>query len=565
MSDLVVTHVQNHAARSNFLLRTTAVRWLSLAFITVLLIVGPCAVGTGYALADTLVVCKSGCEYKTIKGALDDAKPGDIVWVREGEYREREPVRLRSGVRLQGEDPGHPELTIIRAEAGNAVIGTGILLTTSCVLEGFTIIGGNGRALFIQDRTTEIIRNNIISGSSTSYQGAGIRIQDANTAPTIANNIFRDNSSSEEGGAIYIEDASPLIIGNTFINNHSGKNGGAIAIYMINAVRQQATITNNVFISNTALANGGAIYLQGPEPPLHPLIQQWIQGNTIFSNTALAGAGIYANSYCRAIIADNLIAHNATYGAGSHSVGGGLAITNHADISAYNNIIYQNTARQGGDIYINNSMPNIVNNTILGSSISHTVGIELLNSARPRLANNIIAFEAHGIRGDGTAVPIIRYNDLWMCTVAYSNVTPEPNNFSADPRLRYPANGDFHLDTESALIDAASTDDAPSTDFDGEPRPMDGDGDGISVADIGADEYNPLSATVTPTPTDTPTSTPTHTATSTSTPTATSTNTPTATFTPLSTVTPTCSRTPRPPSFYIHLPIIWKQGVESTA
>ncbi|MBC7260711.1 MAG: DNRLRE domain-containing protein, partial [Chloroflexi bacterium] len=115
--------------------------------------------------------------------------------------------------------------------------------------------------------------------------------------------------------------------------------------------------------------------------------------------------------------------------------------------------------------------------------------------------NNIIAYEAYGIRGDGVATPIVRYNDVWQNSLAnYNGIIPQPNNLSVNPYLRDPANGDYHLAPNSPLIDAGSTGDAPPLDFEGDARPLDGNGDLVAQADIGMDEYNPLPATPTPTP-----------------------------------------------------------------
>jgi hypothetical protein len=81
-----------------------------------------------------------------------------------------------------------------------------------------------------------------------------------------------------------------------------------------------------------------------------------------------------------------------------------------------------------------------------------------------------------------------------------------------------------------------------TTDQRGAARPVDGDGNGIAICDIGAFEFE--AAVPTPTPTETSTSTPT--STPTATPTETSTSTPTSTPTATTTETPTSAPTETP-------------------
>ncbi len=57
-----------------------------------------------------------------------------------------------------------------------------------------------------------------------------------------------------------------------------------------------------------------------------------------------------------------------------------------------------------------------------------------------------------------------------------------------DPLFAGAANGDFHLRRGSPAIDAGSADRVPSTDFEGTPRPRDGNGDGTAACDVGAFE-----------------------------------------------------------------------------
>jgi len=92
--------------------------------------------------------------------------------------------------------------------------------------------------------------------------------------------------------------------------------------------------------------------------------------------------------------------------------------------------------------------------------------------------------------GDG---PDEIYNQQSDPAVTYSDIQGGYDgigNIDADPLFANPGGGDFHLRPGSPCVDAGTNDalSLPDNDFEGDPRIMDGDGDGEAIVDMGVDE-----------------------------------------------------------------------------
>ena len=82
-------------------------------------------------------------------------------------------------------------------------------------------------------------------------------------------------------------------------------------------------------------------------------------------------------------------------------------------------------------------------------------------------------------------------NNATLNTAAEINSLAEnSDNIVANPRFLNPDAGDFRLSGDSPAIDAGTNTDAPATDFAGNSRPIDGDGDDLAIVDMGAFEFS---------------------------------------------------------------------------
>jgi parallel beta-helix repeat protein len=262
--------------------------------------------------------------------------------------------------------------------------------------------------------------------------------------------------------------------------------GGTVNVGILND-RANPTITDNIITGNTY----SGIYNNNSAPLIS---NNTITGNgyyaifnersapTIASNKLTNhGRAIFNRFWSNPTIINNIISDTRAGG-----------ITNwYSSPRIINNIIVNNLGDYGGiENYWGSSRPTVTNNIITGNYI----GIRNYKYANPTVTNNIITGNSIGI-WNLSASPIITFNDLWGNGIDISNQDANSNptvtdNISADPLFVDIASGDYHLQEGSLCIDAGTNNapGLPETDFDGNPRIIDGNGDGIEIVDIGAYE-----------------------------------------------------------------------------
>lgn len=372
-----------------------------------------------------------------------------------------------------------------------------------------TIIDANGLDRVFDVRadpsaTVEISHLTVTAGAADRY-GGGIQVISGTV--TLARIRVR-NSEADYGGGLYAADSTMVTVMDSRIYNNAAPAQG-----------------------------GGGIYVDGV---VH-LIRSLVDGNT----TSGWGAGIWTQLGGIVVVLNSTISGNST-----NFVGGG--ISNHGKTVLYNATIVQNIADaegdnsgEGGGVYSSGLADLDFRNSIIADNLDNSSALLQHPDCSGRLfgyGNNLI-------------------EDMNGCTIIGSvagNVTGVdpvlgPLQSNGGPTLTHA------LLAGSPAIDAGFSGGCASgtagmeltVDQRGFARPVDGNGDGIDVCDIGAFERlstGPPTPTATPTATATssPTATPTKgtSLTPTNTPTATATATASPSPTPISTTTPGPSPTP---------------------
>lgn len=399
--------------------------------LTVLATMATLLVGLiGAPVAGAVTILHVPADHATIQGAIDAASPGDTVLVEAGTYVEH--LTIQEDITVESADG--PDVTIIDGAHGDSAVILSAVPGESPTIRGFTIRNGgfagnpSGGGILTSGGPALIEGNHIVGNASCS---GGSGIEAADSAATIKDNLIEDNHQSGCTG---------------------GVGGGGIEIRLPGTVK----VLGNIIRDNSHW-NGGGI-------SMHSAGAVVIDGNIISGNHGGEGGGIWGTSAPTSVITNNVFAEN------SANSGGGAYFTDMPRI--VNNTFVNNTASFGSAVNSGGvgAASRFTNNVVWGASTTATVicgGMPITDQVS---TNDVVNGSGPAFDGD--------------CAAA----TGANGNVSVDPGFWFPDGGDYHLRSDSALIDAGSNADAPATDFDGDARPFDGDEDTVATADIGYDE-----------------------------------------------------------------------------
>ncbi len=316
-----------------------------------------------------------------------------------------------------------------------------------------------------------------VSGSSFSQNvadagGGGAYLESVSGNLTVSDSTFSQNNAAHgsDGGALLKSES-----GNVTVNNSSFENNTASDVCGGAELRSESgnvTISNSSFSHNDGGEAGGGAMLYSESGAVT------VSNSSFKSNTATYGGGAYLESD-----SGNLVISNSSFENNTAAQGGGIDISLYNDaINIVNNVFYHNTANSGGGIYVGCNNLNLYNNILRENSAvngGNDVYVDVGGGNQPKdVYNN--DFSCNDFNGTSDCLVV-------------SNLTNyhQGQNISANPLFADAPNGDLHLTANSPCIDVGcnTAPQIPATDFEGDKRILDGDGDGNDIVDMGADEF----------------------------------------------------------------------------
>ena len=431
--------------------------------------------------------------YTELQPALTAASSGGEIWVAAGTYKPSvehggsgsryRSFQLGNGVALYGGFAGTEtsrdqrdwllHKTILSGDIGQVGVASDnsyhvfyhppeLALDGTALLDGFTITGGNadqfssplmeGGGMY-NDSASPSLYNCTFSGNSASLGGA---IYNVNSSPVLMNCVVSDNLALINGGGIYNSSSSPRLSGCTVSGNSADYVGGGIYSWL-----------SSPELSNCAVS----------------------------ANSAVSGGGMANESSSPALFDCTFAGNSAGEG------GGGGGMSNRQSAPVLTNCIFEGNSvgegGGGGGIFSYQSSPTLTNCTFWGNSGGEYAGggfgggAMYNNTSDPVLTNCILWGDGPDeIVNNSSSSPLVSYSDIQGGCEADPYNNCGDGNVNTVPGFLGAAGGDFHLGPGSPCIDAGNNaaPNLPAHDFEGDPRLLDGDGDGTATVDMGADE-----------------------------------------------------------------------------
>jgi predicted outer membrane repeat protein len=400
--------------------------------------------------------------------------------------------------------------------------------------------------------------------NTTQNRGGGaIHAAEAGHQVTLSGSTFSGNSAPL-GGAVFLSQMPNLVIDDCIFNSNSAYGTGTSSPGgALNIAGCGGSISNCTFDGNTvaSTSRGGGAFIQNSSTSPSPL---HVTDCLFTNNQAAIGAGLTIENSDMwggnpviltpsANVTDCIFEGNAATIATGNGGGGAMYIQNATSI--IQRCVFRNntSGRFGGAIVVNSAGPTIANCLFEDNSAAVRGGAIELGTASgaqktnrpnyfPIISNCTIVNNSIGSAGNGAGIHvrhssintntparisncIVRGNtggpNVWFPSLMFpgylilrhSNIEGavpglynSSGNIDANPLFVDAPNGDYRLQAGSPCIDTGHHWDMTlagvNTDFDEDPRFVDGNGDGTAWMDMGMFEYQGAAGTlgVFPTP-----------------------------------------------------------------
>ena len=334
----------------------------------------------------------------------------------------------------------------------------------------------------------------------------------------IENCEFLESVATGDGGGLYVR-AHALdgiwVVNTDFGDNQAGGHGGG-AFIAGGLFTTPITFDFIDFYNNTAQGNGGGLQVRGFDaatPSADLANVAYFLGVAFYNNQSLSGVGGGGGANISAL---TLGFDGVGFIDNQAREGGGLRVgTSWSSFRMINSGFVGNMAiEDGGAIALKESFFNeliLTNNTIYGNFANNRGGGAYIlidgSSSIAQIYNNIIYANSTELGSsnelyinnrffEDIGAPVeLSYNDITDFDIGPVAPTGVATNINAPPLLVDPAARplpDPRLQPGSPAIDAGFNDapGIPFTDFDGDNRILDGNGDTIAIVDIGMDEFS---------------------------------------------------------------------------
>ena len=267
----------------------------------------------------------------------------------------------------------------------------------------------------------------------------------------VVDSVVFSNNQGRNGGGLQLSNGVLTVVGSLFTGGNATNAAG------IRVEGSSAQVLDTTFLNNTATNYGGGMLFDGYDTAENQLV---ILSTTFSGNNASQGGGGYLINTNTSTIA------NSTFSSNTANIGGGMVNTNLSVLTMTNNTFSDNSASMRGGGIANTGGMKLVNNILANSP----AGSDCMTSriADHHSQNNVI--ETGNCPAATTSDPMLG---------ALGNFGGPTQTFSLQPG--------------SPAIDAGNTGscaDPPVNNLDqrGITRPLDGNGDGQAICDIGSFE-----------------------------------------------------------------------------